>query len=235
MMMFGSEPSADEAQLGLNAIAEGAGNAETPPEGTGNAGQALVGLEAGDPTSPGRKPGMQSGLMVLALVVAVAGGVLIMMRQYALQGGLQFVNVNIDYPIGAGDKRIADDLEHDRVMSGLRRSELLVQIPLEEIQRNPFQLGEKPEETVTVPDTRLSEAEILRRQREQRDREVRATLSALRLNSIISGHIPIARISGRPYRIGDTVADVFIIRSIHARSVDLDADGEIFTLSIGER
>jgi len=236
MMNFGNDPNAEDSQLGLITSDDGAGLDQSAPESASGPGQTLVGLEGGSNASTSsRRPGMQSGLLVLALVVVIAGAVLFMMRQYALQGGLQFVHVNIDYPVGPGARTAADDAEHDRVMQDLRRSEFLIQIPLDEIRRNPFQLGEKQEEATPVPDSRLSEAEILRRQREQRDREVRATLSALRLNSIISGHIPIARISGRPYRIGDTVADVFVVRAIYARSVELEADEQIFTLNIGDR
>ena len=51
---------------------------------------------------------------------------------------------------------------------------------------------------------------------------------------MIGGSNPVARISGQAVRVGDTVAEVFTVKAIHGRAVDLDYEGETFTLSLDD-
>ena len=68
----------------------------------------------------------------------------------------------------------------------------------------------------------------------RRKREIVRKYSALDLNSVLLGSTPVARISGNTVRVGDILDGIFRVKSISARTVNLEVDGKLYTLSLGE-
>jgi len=193
----------------------------------GGIGGELAGTEGSSRQS------LQSGVAVLLFVLAVAGGVLFLMRKFG-HPGLDFVLPTIDYPVGQAASARVDDPRQQRILRALESGQSIVQVPLDELQRNPFALDEGPsgEEVAINAPTGPSQEEIRARERQTL---IRRTYEALELNSVVTGSAPIARISGRAYRLGDTIADLFKIVAIKGRQVTLEADGRSFTLVLGQQ
>lgn len=201
--------------------------------GVGGLGADLVGAGGAGP----RKPRIHSGVLVLMLVLTIAGGLLLGMRKLALGGRLKFVEIKIDYPLETVGKSRARDAAHTRVLDDLSTGGSVVQIPLSKLTRNPFELETPADVTKPLLDSSLSEAQRLSAQQEARLREIEMTFAALELNSVITGAVPVARISGQAVRVGDTIADLFTVVAIHGRSVDLaakDAPNRTFTLDLSD-
>jgi len=200
-----------------------------PGDGPEEGAAALIGVGADLPSGASGASRISNGTVILLLTVLVASGVLYIMRQFGLGSGLTLVDMTIDYPID-GPKPTEID-EHRRVIATLWDSASAVQIPLEEVKKNPFELNLEADSGPVAPlRPTVSEAELLRRQRAQL---IESTLASLKLNSVIAGSVPIARISGENVRVGDRVRDLFEVHSISGRTVVLSADGETYTLTMG--
>lgn len=172
-----------------------------------------------------------SGAAVLVLVMLVGGGAIMLMRQFGLGGGYKFDDITIDYPMDAME---ASDRggEYEQVITDLTNHDV-PQVSLKELRDEPFQLrGAAPKESFTSTAFE-SEADRLARERQARLLEVQREFQKLELNSVIGGSAPIARVSGVPVRPGDTVNGVFTVRRITGRSVELEAEGRVYMLTMG--
>lgn len=218
---------------------ENISNPLLPNMGSGDGGDpaGLPGIGPGD-GGGGARGRLSGGFLLLALVLAIAGGMLFAMRKFALGGKLEFVEIKIDYPLETIGRSGARSAEHRQALYDLSASDAVVQIPLSRLSRNPFELEDAPRPSDTpAADAGLEESERIRMEQEARAREVQMTFEALELNSVVTGAVPVARISGQAVRVGDTIADLFTIVAIHGRSVDLvsaDAPGRTFTLHLSE-
>lgn len=224
-------PFTDEPQAPLTGLLA-VGESGTDAGGLAGLGADLPGAAAG--------ARLRSGVVITIAVVAVAVGTLFLMRKYGLGGGLQFVPVKIDYPVDAGAQPLARDPQRERVMQDLESSGKIVQVPLDKLQCNPFELEPDHTGPVAAPtDDGSAERDRARREQESLTRTIDATYAALQLHSVLTGAVPIARISGQAVRVGDRVGgDVFTVRAIHGRTVDLEPvamPGKIYTLSLGEK
>lgn len=215
-------------------------------DATGDAPQAPLPMAAGadDPLAdarlaaegeapPKRKASMPSGVAVILLVALVAIAALVAMRQLGLGVKLDFVNVDLNYPVEDGD---ALTLEHEKILRDLDLGVDDVQVPLENVQKNPFEIVSQ---RLSEPEPAQGESPSARLRRElaERRRRVDAAFAKLRLNSVLAGSVPVARISGQTVRVGDTIEDAFIVRAIHGRSVELESTelpGAAYTLALGE-
>lgn len=176
--------------------------------------------------------GKHSGAVVLGLVLCIAGATLFGMRTLGSAGKIALLDIKIDYPLdGAANASLKDQ---QVVLQDLRSSTELKQVPLEEVQMNPFEWrGLGPAEAArSTPG--LDPAEMSRRAKEQRAREIDQAFSKLVLNSIIGGRVPVARISGEIVKVGAKVGEYFTVASIDGRSVVLLADDKKYTLKLGE-
>lgn len=220
----------------------GAGDADlhssrTTAEAHADAGASFIAQLAGagaEQLAPEPARGRFGGFAMLGIVILVAGGVLGVMRWLGMGTHLQLATVKIDYALDESASAIAD---HSRVLGDLRDSEKLVQVPLDKIQMNPFlwnALGLTAPQAKAEADPAASQAELSRRAAEARRQEIQRALAALKLNSVMGGSAPIARVSGTLVRPGDRVGELFTVKSIGGRSVELTADGETYTLTIGE-
>ena len=77
-------------------------------------------------------------------------------------------------------------------------------------------------------------ADRARRDAETKHGKVQASLSTMKVNGIIGGSNPVARISGEAVRVGDTVGEIFTVKAIHGRGVDLEHEGVTYTLNMDD-
>jgi len=192
---------------------------------------------ADDTTSAVRKTRL-SGTLILLLVVAVAATTLFTMRRIGLAARFKMPDIKIDYPIEKADLSVITK-DHERMIEQLRSSEELVQVPLEQVQMNPFALrvpGSTSQPTAaTGPTAAEREAARLAAERQKRLAELQGKAKNLKLNSVMgSGSVPMARVSGQLVRVGDLIQELFIVARIEGRSVTLMADGQEFVLTLGE-
>lgn len=175
-----------------------------------------------------------SGPTALVLVVAAVGiGALLGMRKLTAPGSA-LATVTIDYTPG---KRSAADA-HRRLVEVLDRSSTPVQVPTDQIKKNPFQLSVAPAAAPIAPggedkeamEIRLRAAELAARQKKLVD-----ALGTLKVNGVMKGAVPVARVNGELVRVGDPVGDgLFRVSAIGERGVTLAADGKEYELTMEE-
>lgn len=217
------------------AAGDGAPGSPASPGLAGGGGAPLTTPFAHD-TLSGTKTGMfkrsrLNGTTVLALVVVAAAGVLLGMRYLGRATKIDILDVKIDYPIDGAPQ--PTPVVVGPVLEDLWSSDKVAQVPLEAVQMNPFEwrgIEAKTNDTVIAVDP---EAERLR-QKAERERQIAEAAAQLKLNSVVGGSAPVARISGELKRVGDTVGDYFTVKAIEGRSVVLVAEDLSFTLHMGE-
>lgn len=192
-----------------------------------------------DPSvAPARRGLRSTQTVALALLVAAAGGVVYGMRQAGIgpMGALATTKMP-DYDVTkAPGSKTAD---HKRVLAQLEATTTGAQVPPDQVQKNPFRLADLLSTDAGPIDDGASEAaERARAERARRDAEARAKrvasdLASLKVNAIMGGSTPVARLSGEMYRVGDRVGD-FTVTAIRAREVDVEADGQTYTLSLDQ-
>ncbi len=182
--------------------------------------------------------GKYSGFIVLIAVVAVAGGALWGMRQMGMSGNISLAgDLVIDEDIDAITARV-ENSDHGEILSELEASNDKPVVPLDDVEQNPFAwegLIKVAEATPFQRQPVIDPEEEARRRREARARELETTFGRLRLNSVLGGTVPVARISGEMVRVGDTIGEHFEVTAIGGRSVDLVADGRTFILKLEDR
>lgn len=179
-------------------------------------------------------------IMIVGLIV-VAGGSLVAMRKLGMgPSGASGSEVKIDYD----EKGSLASVNHQKVLDDLTASHIDQQVPTEQVQRNPFKMAESLLGTLKIkqpepPDdgiikTLKEKEEAERRQREIEEHRalVQATRDSLKVHSVLGGSMPIARINNETVRVGQKVADMFIVTAIHGRSVDITLDGQTYTISM---
>ena len=181
-------------------------------------------------------------VLIAGLVLVIGAGAIYGMRYIGMQAGLDEQVVSIDYTADANDadfaKRFTD------VMQMLDKSSLAVQITdHESIGETPFSRAVAKEKDDYEPiDTGLSEEEQrairLEREREEemqrRHDMVIAEAMRLKLQGVIGGSRPAARVSGQAVRVGMKLGEFFTVLEITGRSVVVEADGMRFEIAMGE-
>lgn len=184
-----------------------------------------------------RANGRMRSFGMLGIVLAVAAGILFGMRHLGMSGVLDMPDITIDYQLDKNGRStvLAD---HQRVIEDLSTTKDVQQIPLNDLQMNPFTW--KGLATAVAPRTEVVDPEAVRaaeerRRLEERKKNINLAYSRLRLNSVLgSGDASVARISGELVRPGDRIGEFFIVQAIDGRSVQLMADGQVYRLAIGE-
>lgn len=214
-----------------------------PQPGAGGEGEQLSGvfrLDALNPTGgaeggpaqlsvPRKKVSTQ--MIVLAGVLVAGGGLLYTMRLMGIGPlkGLAVAKVP-DYDMNnVGANKTA---EHQRVLNELQANYVSSQVPLENVQRNPFRM---PEGMVVAPPASPDNPTPNKPAANPVDAAIQAELPTLKLQGVLGGKVPVARISGDAVRVGDQVGRNFTVAAIHGRSVDLTgANGKMYTLALDE-
>lgn len=233
MMNFGQAGDDTAGVKPLTSQELGAGGDNAMDESTLSATSGLAGAADGPDVSS--RQTISGNVLLLVLVMAVAGGLLYGMRQVGLGVSLDFRTPSIDYPIENASSASESDAEHQLIIQDLISSETVVQVPLENLERNPFELESKEETELLVPgvDPAAAARQRAAAEAQRRQQEINRTFEGIEINSIMTGSVPLARINGQPVRIGDTVADIFTVRAISGRTVELEADGQVFRKSLG--
>lgn len=195
------------------------------------------GVEAGEAPAKQSRVSRQTVLMIL--VFAAAGGALFAMRHLAMGPQSSVAEVQIDYDLHAAPAPVSG-ARHRRILDDLSTTGAEVQVPPDLVQKNPFKIAESLTRPEPVRDTgpgdadrrAREEAERLRREQERRQREIESALASLNVQSVVGGPVPVARISGRTVRIGDVVEGIFTVVGIEGRSVTIEADGKLYTISM---
>ncbi len=178
-------------------------------------------------------------IVILLLVVAVSAIALWWMRKEGTRVGVTFAELKVDYSEPDAEKART----YARIMADLSRIQSPLDVALGEFGNSPFMLDTgkpviSPSGQVTMP-TGPSPEEAAARQAaekaEARRLELESSLSSIRLQSVMDGRIPLARINDSTVRVGDTIGTFFLVTKIEGRGVTVTADGQEFTLTINER
>jgi hypothetical protein len=191
--------------------------------GGGDGGIAAAKGKLGGPTL------LVAGIMATGLVLLLG------MRHFGKKEVLTAAPVKLDYtPDEALGKR---ERIGQKNLEIIRRTSAPPQVPGDEIKKNPFELASKPVSNEPgQPQVNLN-AEAAKRDAEERARrvaQVQGTLASLKLQSVMDGPTPIARVSGEIVRVGDTLSEIFTVTAITGRSVTLQVDGKDFLLEMAE-
>ncbi len=178
--------------------------------------------------------------MLVGGVVAAGIGVLIFLRMQGVGAGLVSAGedgVVIQYPIDAPTNANTERRQRD-VLDALASSGKIAQVPADEIRQNPFRLQSitQTEEEIAAGDEPAVEVPKGPSPEEIRLAELDRLAATLELGTVISGRISLARINGKTYRIGDTVAGAFRVVAINPdRTVEVKADDTTYVLEMTSR
>ncbi|MEM8834397.1 MAG: hypothetical protein AAGD00_01125 [Planctomycetota bacterium] len=175
-----------------------------------------------------------SGPALIIVIIAVAGGALFGMRKMGLGADLAIADVTIDYPFDE-QKQSKSVEDHQKLLTDLRNSGQVVQVPLNSVQMNPFEWrggSEMVEAQAVEPIEDEDPTARAERLRQQRLQDLRRRVASLKLAGVMGGRVPMARINGELAQVGDTIDDDFVVAAIEGRRVTLEAMGERFELNI---
>lgn len=214
------EPDRD---AGASILSDLKGSAEAP---------VMPDLGGVNPAATKSKFKVHSQTLVISLVLVASGAALYTMRKQGMGSGVNFNPPKIDYKLD-NVKRSASDAQQQRLLDDLARSQNPNQVAAEKIQKNPFQLDATSAVAKGAPGS--NDPDAARRNAEnQRLQQQAMALASIEVNAIMAGNIPLARINGKIVREGDVVADMFTVKVIHDRSVELECDGRIHAVNMSE-
>jgi hypothetical protein len=178
------------------------------------------------------KPSQRPRQAVVGVILTLGAiGAIFAMRQVGMGPAVSFADIDIDYKPNAS----ATGPSPRRVLADLERSRRAIQVPADNITQDPFELSldrtAEPDE-VDPNIAQRAELERLAQLREARTRELDRAIAELDLQSVMGGSVPIARISGKVYKVGMPVGDHFTVASIDGRQVTLAADDIEFVLTM---
>ncbi|MBK9188798.1 MAG: hypothetical protein HUU18_02725 [Phycisphaerales bacterium] len=187
----------------------------------------------GTPPSLVTKP--KRRLPAQALTCATVLGVSVLalwgMRQFGMKAGMTFAATTPELPSNDDAKARS----YERIMADLARVQRPLDVAIGEFRKSPFMLDT---ETTKIAASGLpasigpSDEERRARAREQRRAELQMRAESLKLQSVMDGRTPLARINGSTIRVGSIVDEEFTVESIKGRQVVLVADAMAFTLTM---
>lgn len=188
-----------------------------------------------------RKGWRSTQTIALAVLLAAGAGIVYGMRQAGIGPMAAFATTKMpDYDVTkAPGSKTAD---HKRILKDLASTNITGQVPADQVQKNPFLLADLlGEETVVPGEDATAAQERARQERMKRDSEahkkmVEHELAGMKINGIMgataAGDTGVVRINGELYRVGEEVAELFTLKSIQARGVELESNGEVYTVSL---
>jgi hypothetical protein len=192
---------------------------------------------AGETAAAGTKSRRISSTYYLAAVMTVmSGGALFGMRTYGKNAGGSVQKFDAEFKPVKSEAVTAAQTQ--RVLAELEAHKSPIQISKDAIRRNPFVLGAATP-TPIVDDKGRVNLEMEKRARDAAERErlakeqeLKDTLGNLEVTGVMMGSRPVARVSGKLYRVGDVIAKMFTVAEITDRGVKLTSDGKEFEISI---
>lgn len=198
---------------------------------------ALPGAEG---SAMGSKVGkhLNSQALVLVIILGVSACALIAMRKLGLKAGLDMTTVADASPVTFTRDDPEKMARYERIMADLQRIQAPLDMSSGELAKIPLLLDAgAPGAPAVNPDTpdaiAARQQAIEDRKKNERLARLKDQLGKLKLQSVVGGRTPVARISGETVKIGDKVGDNFIVKAIHDRSVDVEIEGETFTIDMG--
>lgn len=184
-----------------------------------------------------------SAHMAVALgVLAVGAGVIYAMRYIGMRAGLDEQVVSIDYTSESNTSdfnkrfgKVMDELDESTIAVQLSEYESFVDAPF----ARPSAMGNND---IVRPEPGMSEAERLALQRERDEElarqrrydEVISEAKSFKLQGVVGGTRPAARVSGQAVAVGSKLGSYFTVTKITGRSVVIEGDGKRFELAMGE-
>jgi hypothetical protein len=172
--------------------------------------------------------------LVMAVVFAVSAAAIFGMRTLGTRAGIAMGGEVVDYT--------PPDLEkaksYDRIMAEIARVQSPLDVTLGEFGKSPFMLEAPPQAVVLESPT--GEA-ITPEQEKERDRQrkraeriadLEAKAAGIKLQSVMSGKRPLARLNGETVLIGQLVLGEFTLTRIEDRKVVLTVDDMQFELTL---
>lgn len=173
-------------------------------------------------SSPSRALPLQA--MAVGLVLVIAAGSLFLMRRQGTRAGIDFSNTTV---ISTMDTTIEKVENEDEILAALRTTGPPEQIPSEQVSDSPFKIN-KLADGGSGP-VGMDPGKVAA---ERRRVQIQEALGKVEVESVMHGRIPIAKISGKVCRVGDSIGGVFVIDRIEGRSVFLTADGNEYEVSM---
>ncbi|MGD9690600.1 MAG: hypothetical protein AB7K52_13020 [Phycisphaerales bacterium] len=187
--------------------------------------------------APTRRPRISGTWVLLIGSAFISTGVLMGMRYIGMKGGVTGKEVKFDESLVQAAARPKRD--YGAVIRDLNASRVTQQVPGEQVKKNPFRLAETMEGLMPVTETvdpslmsRAAELEALRKKEQERAAAVTTELRGFKLQTVLGGRPPLARVSGNLVRVGDTLGKFFKVKAIHGRTVDLECDGRVYEIGI---
>jgi hypothetical protein len=186
-------------------------------------------------------------LLVIAVIVIAAGG-LFSMRKLAQVTAAPGIDAGAETTIEDFLKKVDDPDDPlgdksgsgDRIIAVLRETYSEQQVPLEDVQRDPFILDEAGGPALvydpTADDLTRREQQF-RQERDARRVEFEQAGATMRVRSVLAGSNPLANINGDVVRIGDIVRAgsdqiEFRVSAISTATVDLVAEDPRYDLLV---
>lgn len=205
-------------------------NVDVGPTGKLRFGSGTGGIDA----SKGAAKKMSQQSLVMAVVFAVSAAAIFGMRTLGTRAGIAMGGEVVDYTPPDMEKAKS----YDRIMSEIARVQTPLDVTLGEFGKSPFMLEAPPQPVMLEGpgENPLDEATQKKQEQERKRAERIAHLSeklgTLKLQSIMTGKRPLARISGETIQVGQTVLEEFVLMRIEDRSIVLTADDMQFELSL---
>jgi hypothetical protein len=209
-------------------------------ESTDGPGDVLAGAGGGKKANAG------TILLVAVIVVGIAG--LFVMKKLASANAAGPVNEDLENMVDAFVKRTtAGNLSSpeelalkEQALSVLNASYAERQVPLVNVQRNPFVVedgGSIISDPTPLEDPLDVQARRWKREREQMQQRFASAAQTFELKSVMMSANPIANVSGKIVRRGDTLVATrdevtFTVASIEASGVVITASDETYDLEV---
>lgn len=220
---------------------------KTMPLGVGNFDDAVSADPLASRTMQAKR--LDTGTVLIVVVVLVAGGTLFGMRTLARMSAGAERQTDVDRTVdkflqtlagtatGPDGTPISLDLgETGEVLGVLTEQYTDRQVPLEDVQRNPFQIFEQ---TAAVEPIRSGESaeEAFARQQREFEAQVQRVAADFVLQSVMMSSNPLASIDGRIVRIGQVLSSPdgkheFRVSAIRPESVRLMVENEALDLTV---
>jgi len=198
-------------------------------------GSATNAAEGTTPVRAGRR--ISSSYVVAAVMTVLSAGALFGMRSYGKNAGLSIEKFDADFKPSKSETATAAQTQ--KILADLEAHGTPIQISASAIPRNPFLMSAATPVVVTQDPSGKANLEADRKAREaaERDRRTKelATTDALRgleVTGVIMGQRPVARVSGKLYRAGDTISKLFVVLEITERGVKLGYEGREFEVAM---
>jgi len=150
---------------------------------------------------------------VAALIIVGAAGGIFVMRQVGLGAASVIAAIVVDYDPneftkGPGDPAVLDELVRSRVA---------IQVPADVIEQDPFVLEGASAAVDPVKQPVVPQLSAEERARQLLEQQIEDATSQVAVQSVMGGPIPLARINGTIYRLGDKLLEVLKIEAIEGR------------------